>query len=55
MNTLKTSITKEERLPIFISGIGGTKLLGVPAIPQKPHGKADLIARATLNLLEEWN
>ena len=34
MQTLDASSTTE-RLPILLSGIGGTKLLGVPAIPSK--------------------
>ena len=45
----------EDRLPILISGIGGAKLLGVPALPHKSSEKAgNLISAATVNLLTEW-
>ena len=47
---------KEERLPVLISGIGGSKLLGVPAISSKSSDSAGkLIAQATVPLLEEWD
>ena len=47
---------KEERLPVLISGIGGSKLLGVPAIHNKSSDSTGkLIAQATVPLLEEWN
>ena len=48
--------SKEERLPVLLSGIGGTKLLGVPAIQStnsEPMGKQ--IALHTVALLVEWN
>ena len=48
--------SKEERLPVLLSGIGGTKLLGVPAIQStnpEPMGKQ--IAVHTVALLVEWN
>ena len=39
---------KEERLPILSSGLGGTELIGVPALPHKSSEKAGhLIAKAT--------
>ena len=44
--------SKEERLPVLLSGIGGTKLLGVPAIQStnpEPMGKQ--IAVHTVALL----
>ena len=45
----------EDRLPILISGIGGAKLLGVPALPHKSiEKKGNLISAATLKLLTEW-
>ena len=56
MDTLDNSKDKEERLPVLISGIGGTKLLGVPNIPYKSSDKAGAqIANATKKLLEDWN
>ena len=46
---------KEERLPILLSGSGGTKLLGVPSLPHKSSEKAGhLIAKASCELIEEW-
>jgi hypothetical protein len=40
----------------LFTGISGVKLLGVPALPTKSSEKAgNLIARATVNLLEEWD
>ena len=48
--------SKEEHLPVLLSGIGGTKLLGVPAIQStnpEPMGKQ--IAVHTVALLVEWN
>ena len=32
MNTLGNKAAVEERLPILVSGVGGMKLLGVPAL-----------------------
>lgn len=55
MDTLDNS-GKEERLPVLLSGIGGTKLLGVPALPHKssePMGT--LIAKATCEVIQKWN
>ena len=47
--------SKEERLPILVSGVGGAKLLGVPALPPVgEEGIGVLIAEATTELLEEW-
>ena len=41
-------------LPIL--GVGGFKLLGVPALPHKSDQCAgDLIAKATTDLLDDWN
>ena len=45
----------EERLPTLLSGIGGMKLLGVPALntdSSLPMGQK--IASATVSLLNEW-
>ena len=50
-----------EFLPLYkqlnpISETGGSKLLGVPALPHKSDEKAgDLILNATVNLLREWD
>ena len=46
----------EERLPVVLSGIGGAKLLGAPALPPRegrPMG--DLIAEAAVGCAESWN
>ena len=41
MDTLSASDdAQEERLPILLSGIGGTKLLGVPTVPTKSNEAA---------------
>ena len=51
MQTLETG-GMEERLSALLSGIGGAKLLGVPALPHKstePAGK--LIAIGSIKLL----
>ena len=46
---------KEERLPVLLSGIGGTKLLGVPALNNEYGGPmGQHIASATLSLLKQW-
>ena len=46
---------KEERLPILLSGIGGIKLLGVPAISHKSTDKmGKLISESCMSLLKEW-
>ena len=48
--------SQQERLPVLLSGIGGTKLLGVPAIPHKSTEKTgDLISEVSIELIEEWN
>ena len=45
-----------DRLSILISGKGGIKLLGVPAVPYKCTEKTGpLVAEASMNLLREWN
>jgi hypothetical protein len=55
MTTLDSS-EQEERLPILLSGIGGSKLLGVPSLPHLSTEKAgDLISKATTTLLDQWN
>ena len=46
----------EERLPVLLSGAGGTKFLGAPALPPldgRPVG--DLIADAALGCADQWN
>ena len=43
---------KVERLPILLSGIGGIKLLGVPAIPYKSSSAGEKIAQASLKLIK---
>ena len=48
--------SQQERLPVLLSGVGGTKLLGVPAIPHKSTEKTgDLISEVSIELIEEWN
>ena len=55
MATLDSS-EQEERLPILLSGIGGSILLGVPSLPHLSTEKAgDLISKATITLLRQWN
>ena len=46
---------KVERLPILLSGIGGIKLLGVPAIPYKSSSAGEKIAQASLELIKIWD
>ena len=54
MDTLDT-FSEEERLPILLSGIGGIKLLGVPALPHKSTEYAGtLVSEVTYNALNEW-
>ena len=50
-------VHKEERLPVLVSGIGGSKLLGVPAISSISSSECtgNIIAHSTVALLEEWN
>ena len=46
---------KEERLPILLSGVGGIKLLGVPAIGHKSSDKmGKLISESCVSLLKDW-
>ena len=53
MDTLDGS-SSEERVPVLLSGIGGTKLLGVPTLPQDLRmGRGT--ARVTVELLVEWD
>ena len=52
MSTLDGAGT-EERVPVLLSGVGGTKLLGVPALPADvPMGQA--IAQVTSEALQQW-
>ena len=54
MDTLDGATT-EERLPVLVSGIGGTKLLGVPAVPHpEPLKAGEGIAKAAVGLVKEW-
>ena len=56
IETLENKYKKDDRLPTLISGIGGVKLLGVPACPVKSGVPAgNLIADATLGLWKHWN
>ena len=56
METLTDKYAKDDRLPVLLSGIGGVKLLGVPALPVKSSQPAgDLISNATVDLLRSWN
>ena len=49
-------VGKVERLPVLLSGIGGTKLLGVPAIRHKSSSLAgSLIADASDKLIKIWD
>ena len=48
----------DDHLPVLVSGVNGTKLLGVPALPSSTT-KADLkhgniVCVATKNLLVDW-
>lgn len=56
MSTLAGGGT-EERLPTLVSGEAGTKLLGVPALPELEQGEAvgRLIAEATVGMLQQWD
>ncbi|RXG56695.1 hypothetical protein Avbf_16886 [Armadillidium vulgare] len=48
----------DDRLPVLVSGVNGTKLLGVPPLPSSTtkadlkHGK--VVSVATKNLLIDW-
>ena len=56
MNPLQNDPHKEERLPVLVSGVGGVKLLGVPALPHKSKERTGpQIASVTKKLLDEWN
>ncbi|GAB1609904.1 hypothetical protein Ahia01_001276300 [Argonauta hians] len=56
MDTLTNEFGQEEKLPILISGIGGVKLLGVPALQHKTDEKSGKkIATAAMNQLSDWN
>ena len=49
-------VGKVERLPVLLSGIGNTKLLGVPAIRHKSSSFAgSLIADASDKLIKIWD
>ena len=49
-------VSEEERLPVLLSGIGGTKLLGVLAIRYKSFSFAgSLIADASDELIKIWD
>ena len=55
LETLGDKYKKDERLPVLISGVGGVKLLGVPALPTKSSESAgNLIANSTIALLVSW-
>ena len=55
MDTLDGEM-KEGRLPVLVSGIGSTKLLGFHKIPHKATEKSEhLIAAYTKELLDDWN
>ena len=49
----------DDRLPVLVSGINGTKLLGVPPLPRstKKAGmkQGDVVSAATKNLLVDWS
>ncbi|RXG60803.1 hypothetical protein Avbf_15064, partial [Armadillidium vulgare] len=57
MATLDSKDT-DDRLPVLVSGVNGTKLLGVPPLPSSTtkaglkHGK--VVSVATKNLLIDW-
>ncbi|RXG74021.1 hypothetical protein Avbf_03244 [Armadillidium vulgare] len=57
MATLDSKDT-DDRLPVLVSGVNGTKLLGVPPLPSSTtkaglkHGK--VISVAAKNLLIDW-
>ena len=52
MDTLDGS-SKAERLPILLSGVGGSKVLGVPQLPNLAGDlSGNLISSATLQLLD---
>ena len=56
METLTNKYKSDDRLPVLVSGVGGIKLLGVPALPLKSSQSAGiLISTATMNLAEDWN
>ena len=55
MSTLEGG-SSEERLPVMLSGVGGAKLLGAPALPpREDQPMGDLIAEAAVGCAESWN
>ena len=46
----------EERLPVSVSGVGGHKVLGVPALPSKQADErvGPLIAEAVYSAVTQW-
>ena len=56
MDTLGNEAATEERLPILVSGVGGVKLLGVPAIQKKTDTlDGPKIADAAIEQLKLWD
>ena len=56
MKTLESNASKEERLPVLVSGVGGVTLIGVPTLPHKSsEATGSLISTASVRLLEEWD
>ena len=54
-NTLDDANVQEGRLPDLVSGVNGTKLLGVPALEtEKKLSMGYKIASATVSHLDEW-
>ena len=55
LDSLENDPNKEERLPILVSGVGGVKLLGAPALPHKSTDRTGpQIAAVTKELLNDW-
>ena len=55
MDTLDNEYAVEDRLPVLLSGVGGVKLLGVPALPHKSTDKSGpQLAKLAKDLLDEW-
>ena len=55
MDTLDNEYAVVERLPILLSGVGGVKPLGVPALPHESTEKSGpQLANITKDLLDEW-
>lgn len=56
MDSLGNEYAQEERLPILVTGIGGVKLLGVPALQHKTDSLLrPKIVKATLEQLKYGN